>query len=186
MPAYRHGQRWRYREWVTVRDGREIRVCGTPAINTKQAAKAAERAHSERVLDPSRAAMKREMPTFEEFAEVNLEIAATRNKPATVDSKRVLLSAHLTPFFGARKMNQVTYARIQDFVAREELLVVATADEADRGWRRLNALFRTLPAAAAQRFDRPAVRLQCIGAALRDADEDARMARELSRRWCVA
>lgn len=67
-----------------------------------------------------------------------------------------------------------------------ELLVVATAAEAERGWRRLNALFHSLPAAVAhrffRRFDRPAVRLQSIEAALRDADEEARLARERSRR----
>ncbi len=117
MPAYRHGNRWRYRKWVTLRDGRKIRVCGTPAINTKQAAETAERAHIERVLDPSRAANRKEVPTFKEFAEIYLEVAATQNKPATVDSKRTTLRVHLVPFFGLRKMDQVTYARIQDFVA---------------------------------------------------------------------
>ena len=79
MPAYRHGNRWRYRKWVQIRDGRKIRVGGTPAINTKQAAEAAERAHIERVLDPARAAIRKEVPTFKEFAEIYLEVATTQH-----------------------------------------------------------------------------------------------------------
>lgn len=68
-----------------------------------------------------------------------------------------------------------------------ELLVVATADEAERGWRRLIALYRSLPTAEARRFylrfNRPALRLQSIEASLRDGDAVERMARERSQRW---
>src|SRR5690242_20373574 len=41
MPAYRDKTRWRYRKWVQLRDGRRVRIWGTPALNTKGAAEAA-------------------------------------------------------------------------------------------------------------------------------------------------
>lgn len=118
MPAYRDRRdgRWRYRKWVRLRDGKKVRVAGTPAINTKQAAEATERVHVERVLDPARP--QKEVPTFEAFVPTYLEIAARMNKPATVDSKQTALRLHLVPFFGKRKLDEVTYARIQDFVAK--------------------------------------------------------------------
>jgi hypothetical protein len=48
----RHGDRWHYRKQFQLPDGSTANVAGTPAINTKTAAEAAERAHVERVLNP--------------------------------------------------------------------------------------------------------------------------------------
>jgi hypothetical protein len=44
MPAYedKRDGRWRYRKWVSLPDGRRIRVTGTPATDTKKAAEAAD------------------------------------------------------------------------------------------------------------------------------------------------
>jgi hypothetical protein len=58
---------WRYRKVVKLPDGRKVRINGTPAINTKQAAEAAERAHIIRALDPE--SELKEVPTFEEFVD---------------------------------------------------------------------------------------------------------------------
>ena len=41
---------WRYRAKIRLRDGQIERISGTPAINTKLGALAAERAHIERAL----------------------------------------------------------------------------------------------------------------------------------------
>jgi hypothetical protein len=78
-----------------------VRISGTPAINTKQAAEAAERAHIERLWSPP-ASEKKEIvaPRFEEFVEQFLAVAATQNKPSTQQDKASILTHHLTPAFG--------------------------------------------------------------------------------------
>jgi integrase len=118
LPAYRDQRtgRWRFRKWITLRDGRKERIAGTPAINTKQAAETAERVLIERALDPH-TINRKEIPTFEAFVETYLAVAASQNKAATVDSKECALRLHLTPYFGKRKLDEVTFARIQDFIA---------------------------------------------------------------------
>jgi integrase len=119
MPAYRDQRsgRWRFRKWIKLRDGKRERIAGTPAINTKQAAEAAERVLIERALDPF-TINRKEVPTFEAFTKTFLEVSGAMNKAATVDSKETALRLHLTPFFGKRKLDEITYARIQDFVAK--------------------------------------------------------------------
>ncbi len=57
MSAYRRktesGEwRWHYRIWVRLPSEQRIRIYGTPSLNTKAGALAAERAHVERVLNP--------------------------------------------------------------------------------------------------------------------------------------
>jgi hypothetical protein len=41
---------WRYRARITLASGERVRVRGTPSLNTKEAARDAERAHIHRVL----------------------------------------------------------------------------------------------------------------------------------------
>lgn len=50
MASFRRGSQWRYRKVVTLPSGARVRISGTPAVNTKAASEAAERAHIERVL----------------------------------------------------------------------------------------------------------------------------------------
>jgi hypothetical protein len=53
MPARRDREgRWRYRKIVKLPDGQQIRISGTPTLNTKLAAEAAERDHINRVVSP--------------------------------------------------------------------------------------------------------------------------------------
>src|SRR5687768_3114314 len=119
MPAYRdrRTEGWRYRKRVRLPDGQRVRVEGTPAINTKLAAEAAERAHIERVLRGERSQPKKEVPTFAEFAVRFLELCRSTNKPSEVESKEGVLRVHLKPAFGRRKLDQIGYAQIQDYSA---------------------------------------------------------------------
>lgn len=117
MPARRCGDTWRYRKWVVLRDGRKVRISGTPSINTKQAAESAERAHIERLWNPVVIEKKEEVPKFREFADQFLAVAAMHNKPSTQQDKASILKHHLTPYFGARKLDGITYALIQDYTA---------------------------------------------------------------------
>lgn len=133
MPAYRSGGAGRYRKWVGLRDGRRVRISGTPAIDTKGAAEAAEHAHILRVLDPrfdwdqrnqesqgtEKPEKKEEIPTFEEFAADFLVVCEAKNKLSEVDSKEMILRVHLTPFFGKLRLDEITYAKIQDYTARK-------------------------------------------------------------------
>ena len=80
MPAYRdrRGGGWRYRKRIRLLDGSRPRIEGTPSLNTKLAAEAAERAHIERLLrggSPER----KEAPRFEEFAVDFLTICRAKN-----------------------------------------------------------------------------------------------------------
>ena len=115
----RTGQ-WRYRKRVTLPDGRRIRISGTPNINTKKAAEDAERAHIERTLrgdSPVEPIRRKEAPMFERFAEQFLELSALKNKPSEVSAKESRLRVHLTPYFEGQRLNEIDYARVQDYVA---------------------------------------------------------------------
>jgi len=89
MPVRRIGNQWRYRKWVGLRDGRRVRISGTPAINTKQAAEAAERAHIEHLWSPP-ASEKKEVvaPRFEEFAEQSLAVPPHRTSRVPSKTRR--------------------------------------------------------------------------------------------------
>ena len=118
MPARRDSDQWRYRKWVGLRDGRRVRISGTPAINTRQAAEAAERAHIERLWNPPPAEKKEiEVPRFCEFADQFLAVAAMQNKPSTQQDKASILRNHLTPSFGQKRLSDISYAAIQDYAA---------------------------------------------------------------------
>jgi integrase len=118
MPPYRHRNRWRYRKWVTLRDGRKVRVSGTPAVNTNQAAEAAERAHVERVLDPSRSANTKEVPTLHKFMpEFMATYVAGNNKPSERVSKEGAFRVHLLPAFGRLRLDEIGTREVEKFKA---------------------------------------------------------------------
>lgn len=120
MPAYRHRSRWRYRKWVQLRDGRRIRISGTPAVNTKQAAEAAERAHVERVLDPSRAANVKEVPTLQTFmVEFMATYAKANNKPSEQIAKECAFRVHLVPTFGRTRLDEIGTREVERFKAEK-------------------------------------------------------------------
>ncbi len=99
---------WRYRKVVKLADGRKVRLTGTPAINTKQAAEAAERAHIIRALDPK--AERKEVPTFERFVEDRwwpTYPAAAGNRSTTKTEKEIHLRLHLMPVVGRVRLDLV-------------------------------------------------------------------------------
>jgi len=63
-------------------------------------------------VDPPEA---KEVPTVEEFTKVYLDVSRVDNKPSSVDTKDQILRKHIVPFFGALRLDRVTYAGIQDF-----------------------------------------------------------------------
>lgn len=111
----RNGDKWRYRKWIQLKDGTRQRISGTPSINTKSAAEAAERTHIERALAGESSA--KEVPTLGEFAPKFLAIAALRNKPSEVQSKEQILRKHLVPAFGHLRLDAIDFAMIQDYAS---------------------------------------------------------------------
>lgn len=99
---------WRYRKVVRLPDGRKVRISGTPAIDTKQAAEAAERAHILRMLDPR--GERKEVPTFERFVEERwwpTYPSAAGNRSSTRTEKEIHLRLHLTPVLGRVPLDRI-------------------------------------------------------------------------------
>ncbi len=57
------------------------------------------------------------MPTYKQWSEKFVAIAAMKNKPSEIASKRSAMRAHLVPFFGKKRIDKIRFADIQDFVA---------------------------------------------------------------------
>jgi integrase len=114
---------WFYRTWVRTPDGRKVRIFGTPKADglpeNRVGALQAERRAIARVLetgDPKPVVeVKEEVPTIEEFHKVFLATSAIINKPSSVVSKEKLLRFHIVPRLGHLRLDQVTYAVIEDF-----------------------------------------------------------------------
>ncbi|HKA87337.1 MAG TPA: site-specific integrase [Haliangiales bacterium] len=110
-----------------MHDGRRVRIFGVPGTlglaNTKLGAEEAERREVQRVLMTGVAKVappeEKEVPTVREFATVYLDVSRVDNKPSSVDSKEQALRTHIVPFFGALRLDKVTYATIQDFKVKK-------------------------------------------------------------------
>ena len=137
MPAYRDQRtgRWRYRKWIVLPDGKSERITGTPPIDTKKAAEAAEHAHIERVLARSpvsapapapeppptkEATTTQKLVTLREFAEAYMDKMRTignrkgKNKPATLHAKESHLREHLLPRSGDLPLAAIDELAIED------------------------------------------------------------------------
>ncbi len=110
--------RWRYRVVVDLPSGDQVRISGSAPRhnNNKDAATQSEKDHILRVLAESVAPKEpvQEAPTVNEFAMSYLEISGVKNKPSSVKAKECLLRMHLLPRVGHLKLDQVTYAVIED------------------------------------------------------------------------
>ena len=109
---------WRYRKVVLYTNGQKVRISGTPAINTKAEAEAAERHHIERVLHP--VAEKKEVVTFEWFVKEKwwpIYPKAAGNRPATVVEKELYLRRHLLPPLGRFKLDEIRGEKLERFFA---------------------------------------------------------------------
>lgn len=131
MAVRREHGRWRYRVTVKLPDGSRQRICGTPSIDTKDAARIAERQAIMRVLDPTLAApARKEVPTFAEWHDGRYWkewVIGRRNKPATLETKRSVFEVHLAKRFGARRLDEITGADVADF--RADLVIAKLADK---------------------------------------------------------
>ena len=145
MPAYKeirlealpkgvHGPRrvvleqWRYqRKSVLHWDGARRTIRGTPAINTKKAADAAELAHIDRVQRPPRVTV----PTLDEWFRGkptedgeytgrfwNEWVVARDNKPTERRSKRSVYENRLRPEFGHLPLDRIGVAEVARFRAK--------------------------------------------------------------------
>lgn len=107
---------WRYQKVVRLPDGRKTRIHGTPAINTKVAAEAAERAHIERVLKDPDGAINRlkEVRNFKTFTD---EIwwpkfrmgggERGKNADMTIREKEIHIRLHLIPRIGHLPLRRI-------------------------------------------------------------------------------
>jgi integrase len=125
--AYKDRGHWRYQKKNVMHwDGVRRTVRGTPAINTKAAALAEERAHLERVAKPPRVTV----PTLDEwFRGTPTEtgeftgrfwtewVVARMNKPTERNSKRKVYLKHLRPVFGHLPLDRIGVAEIARFRA---------------------------------------------------------------------
>ncbi len=117
-------KRWRYRQVIRLPDGSRKRIQGTPPLNTKEAAQKAEREHIQREEDlirnpPPVAVPAKEVPTFEEFAETFMTtFAKNNNKVSEQTSKRSILTHHLFPALGSKRLDEITGQDVENLKAR--------------------------------------------------------------------
>jgi Phage integrase, N-terminal SAM-like domain len=111
--------------WVGAVSGKHERKSGsdTGASGYQTGAdEASERAHIERLWIPVVAEKKEvDVPRFDEFAEQFLAVAAMQNKPSTQQDKASILRHHLTPSFGLKRLNDISYVAIQDYAAAKRI-----------------------------------------------------------------
>lgn len=110
MAIYLDEKEWRYRLRLLMPDGTRKRISVTPAINTKAAAIAAERAHIERELNPPAPAPTYD-PTVREYA--TLWLSKRTNKVAADDRTRM---QHALPHVGDMRMTAVKPRHLRDLI----------------------------------------------------------------------
>lgn len=139
MPAYKDGEIWRYRKRVTLPSGNRARVTGTPNVNTKTAAEAAEREHIEREMHPERviaaavtvAPKRKELPTVLEFSERFLSEYLPRQKPSARYAKERILRGKggLLSYFGAMGLDEIDQSDVNAYVGLMRKLSTKTVNE---------------------------------------------------------
>src|SRR5262245_4970297 len=114
---------WFFRKQVRRPDGRVVPIRGVPTSeglpDNRAGAEEAERRAIQRVLTTGEAKPSpppiKEVPTLKAFAPTYLAVARDDNKPSSVDSKEMFLRVHILPRLGDLRLDQVTYAVVQDF-----------------------------------------------------------------------
>ncbi|MBA3397145.1 MAG: site-specific integrase [Deltaproteobacteria bacterium] len=122
MSAFKKDGRWRFRKRVRLPDGTRDRIFGVPETyglpNTKVGAEEAERrAIAELFGERPRAlpAIASKVVTLSAFQPVYLEHSDIKNEYSSVKAKRQILRDHIVPAFGSTPLDQITFARIEDF-----------------------------------------------------------------------
>ena len=112
---------WRYRTVMKLPDGSKLRISGTPEINTKEAAKEAERADIERRLRDFYAPPKKEVILFKEFVEKRWTPTyplSVGNRETTIREKEIHTRVHLVPAFGSLTLDKIHGEVVDKFFAR--------------------------------------------------------------------
>jgi integrase len=120
MPAYRdlRNGTWRYRKLIRLPDGSSTRIEGTPNVNTKDAAEKAERDHIDREEEAIRNPKKEVAPIFAKFAETFMTTyAKTNNKISEQTAKRSILTHHLLPALGSKRLDKITGGDVENLKA---------------------------------------------------------------------
>lgn len=122
MPVYKDKRngKWRYEKKLTLPDGRRQRIYGTPAIQTKAGAQAAERAHIESVLRGEHCKKRKEPIKYAALVKKFMKVCEAKNKPSEVASKERIFRIHLLPAFGDLKLDQISYGRIEDYTVEKK------------------------------------------------------------------
>jgi integrase len=131
MSVYRERGRWRYRSTAYYSNGKSVRINGSAPKHedTKQKALQMEREHCERMraMTPGKeeptqdhAASATEpakptVPTVAEYGTTYLDSARIDAKPSAFASKEGIWRTHIVPHLGDRRLDEVTYAVIEDF-----------------------------------------------------------------------
>jgi len=118
-PRYGH---WQYRKQIRLDDGRTVRIFGVPTKvglpDTKAGAEHAERQHLARVLKTGEVTQTppppKEVPKVSDFVPTYLDASRLHNKPSSIASKDAALRNHIVPAIGHLRLDQVTYAVIED------------------------------------------------------------------------
>lgn len=115
MAAYSDDGQWRWRKQIIVR-GRKVRGSGTPTVNTKRAAEAAEadwitKAAGGGPLRPG------EVPTIAKVLESYLAHLAMHRSPSLKANRTSTYNAHLSPWFGQMRLDQIGPAEIDKYKA---------------------------------------------------------------------
>ena len=123
MPARRErDERWRYRKIIKLPDGSKVRISGTPTLNTKVAAEAAEREHINRVLSPLPAPIERkEIPTFQKFVKDvwwPTYPSSANNRPSTCREKASHLRLYLMPELAPLRLDAIRGEVVNRLMAR--------------------------------------------------------------------
>lgn len=107
---------------VVGREGQVRRVQRVSTVNNRRAAEKLEHELREQLLNGSEqeVAAPATVPTFSAFAERFIATyAATNNKPSEVESKKTILRVHLSPQFGALRLDQLGLAEIEAYKAKK-------------------------------------------------------------------
>lgn len=121
MPAYYdedHDQ-WRWRKQIDLPNGKKKRGSGTPLVNNKKAAEAAERdwiAKAEAGKDGQKAT---ESPTLQSLKDDYLKHLEMHRSPSLRSNRESTLRAHLLPWFGKMRLDAITAAEIDEFKAHQ-------------------------------------------------------------------
>lgn len=119
MSAIKKRGRWYFRKRVRGYG----RIFVTPAdyglSNTKVGAEEAGRRRIAEIMgDRKPVALPSQSPTLDAFQAVYLEHSEAKNEYSSVKAKRQILRDHLVPAFGHLPLDQISYARIEDFKNR--------------------------------------------------------------------